>query len=222
MSSLSSSLSEAYLKIDYDIVDVYNKYHDQTMPSKSRGRPIPQYINPSVRLNQAAEMSATIHNAKGIRQTKIDYNTPIRDTNFDVNSLYNIDTGDMNRDTIVLFLREIGAKVQLTEPGSEGNIQNMTGFYALKIKGFDTPIPVRVNPEVNVTNSEKQDEIIFTLYKEAVDHNRTIDVPLDDIESITLVTLVTLRGLKRELKRMAKGIDNLSETSVAGFDASLI
>lgn len=223
-----SNLSTASLKRDFDIIDAYTKYHKQEYTRRARGGPIPEYKVPCARLQLAADIGTTIHNTRGIKKRTFDDTHTIGDFKAKVNEIYELggNFSEQDRDSLVLTLTLLGKLIHKID-SSEGNRSeaNRTGMILVKIRGIDTPIPMKLQVFTNIPDSDSdsdlQNSIGFLLYKEPVFNNRRLDISLDDIEKINIVTMVTLRTLQREVKKMARAIDNIGDTA-APFDASLV
>lgn len=90
-------------------------------------------------------------------------------------------------------------------------ILNLAGFYEIYLEGEKHPIPATIH--TNPFTGRNADKLRLRLYKDNL--SRVLDIPIDKIERIVLVTLVTLRGFKRAQKYKAKCVKHLDDTAVA-------
>ncbi len=207
----SQSISTDNLKISYDILKAYNKYHRVNQSRRQANDLPPEYIRPCGRLMDAAIISSTLASVPGIKQFTIN------DQNFSifkpqVNTIYNIDIDVEYPGGLRNFINTVGDVVTICS-----DIPNLTGFFIIKIKDIKNTIPVKLQ-----MFGREEGQFKFRLYKEEIKDDRSLYIDMDDIESISLITLITLRSLKRETKSLVRSQANLTDNSIVGFDANLI
>lgn len=206
----SRSISTDNLKISYDILKAYDKYH-KVNESRARANDLPpEYVRPCERLMEAAIISSTLSSTPGIKQFNITEQS-LSDFRPQLNSIYNIDINMDYPPGLRSFMNTMGETVI-----NFSNIPNLTGFFIIKIKDIKNTIPVKLQM------FSGGDVLKVRLYKEEIKNDRSLYLDIEDIESISLITLITIRGLKREIKSLVRSQANLTDSSIVGFDASLI
>jgi hypothetical protein len=194
-----------------DIVNIYNSFGvfldhpDHT-----------QYIFPSRRLQLAVEVGNDPGNLRRKIINRAGNNLIASNYQFAINEIHFLDMNSFDLTDIVETLNvlsEIGHQIINAEE------KNLTGFLLIKIKGIPTKVPVKL-----ACHRHAQDEkakIVFGLYKEPSSNNRKISLELNEIESIEVVSLITLKGLKRARIQKEQVICNISENAV-DFSPNLI
>jgi len=206
----SRSISTDNLKISYDILKAYDKYH-KVNESRARANDLPpEYVRPCERLMEAAIISSTLASTPGIKQFNIN-EQGLSEFRPQLNSIYNIDINMDYPPGLRSLMNTMGETVI-----NFSNIPNLTGFFIIKIKDIKNTIPVKLQM------FSGGDVLKVRLYKEEIKNDRSLYLDIEDIESISLITLITIRGLKREIKSLVRSQANLTDSSIVGFDASLI
>ncbi len=207
----SRSISTDNLKISYDILKAYDKYH-KVNESRARANDLPpEYVRPCERLMEAAIISSTLASTPGIKQFNVNEQS-LLEFHPQLNSIYNIDINIDYSGGLSHFMNTMGETVI-----NFSHIPKLTGFFSIKIKDIKNTIPVRLQ-----MFNGSEGKLKFRLYKEEIKNDRSLYLDIDDIESISLITLITIRGLKREIKSLVRSQANLTDSSIVGFDASLI
>ncbi len=86
---------------------------------------------------------------------------------------------------------------------------SLRAFFLVSVVNEKHPIPITINSRVY--EKEKGDILCATIYKD--NPRRFIEIPMNDIQEIKAVSLVTLRGFQRGYKQKVNCVKHLEETA---------
>ena len=193
------------------VVSLYYEYRPESMEYLSKE--IPAYSQPGERLKIAIDISNNLSSFPGlITKPLCTINSSITEDkpfNPKPHEFYKVIPSNYERPSY--FADELN-QIRFA---FLRDLSTITGFFIIKLKGNKGVLPVTLKTKL------VYDNLRVHLYKEPYEHYRILDIPVEDIEEVILTTMVTLRGLQREIKKMATAVNNL-DTGCVEFNPDLI
>jgi len=187
-----------------NVVNAYHRYGIFTVSTKI-------YDFPCRRLQAAIDIGSNLDGFRYKKLQKPSEGLVVSDYSFNQDEIHLLDIDGMDTLGIKAFMAQISYQILFSNTGGK----NTTGFFLLKLKECDTKIPIRLSFPTT------EEGISVSLYKEDITDKRFLMINAEDIERIEVVTMVTLRGLRRSRKYKERAQQNLTEDATS-FKPDLI
>jgi hypothetical protein len=168
-------------------------------------------ISEDLEITAKAITAMIIANHDNIQISAWDENSSLKN-----NTIYNI--YDFNNDNSEIILNKIQNSFRRVDINRGGELPiTATSFFLIKLKDFKWKIPFS-----RAVWREGAVSIVMPVYPHSFDLPNNCCLNLDEIESVDIVIMSSLRSFKREIVRKKKAVANLEESISNLFDEDLV